>query len=89
MLKTYVNRYGDKYYFEPISDDKFRFVMEGNSMKYCRFGGLEGTPGIDYNNLGFFDPSGGPFIEIGTAIQGRIVKKISSLDDGQIILEMK
>ena len=85
-MKKYTNRYGDCYYFEPISNNKLKFVMEGKSLEYCRFGGKENT--LDYNDLGYFDPSGGPFIKIGTTIQGRKVTKISRTDDG-IILEIK
>ena len=87
-MKKYVNRYGDSYHFESIEENKLKFVMEGKSLEYCRFGGKENIPGIDYNDLGFFDPSGGPFIEIGTTIQSRTVTKISRTDDG-IILEVK
>jgi hypothetical protein len=85
-MKKYTNRHGDSYYFEPIDDNKLKFVMESRSMEYIRFGGKENT--LDYNDLGFFDPSGGPFIEIGTTIQGKTVTKISSTGDG-IILEIK
>ena len=88
QMKKYTNRHGDSYYFEPIDDNKLKFVMESRSMEYIRFGGKENIPGIDYNDLGFFDPSGGPFIKIGTTIQGRTVTKISSTGDG-IILEVE
>lgn len=87
-MKKYTNRYGDSYHFEPISDNKLKFVMEGKSLDYVRFGGKENIPGIDDNDLGFFDPSGGPFIKIGTTIQGRKVTKISNTNDG-IILEVE
>ena len=86
QMKKYTNRHGDSYYFEPISNDKLKFVMESRSMEYIRFGGKDNT--LDYNDLGFFDPSGGPFIKIGTTIQGRKVTKISSTGDG-IILEVE
>ena len=59
------NRYGDEYHWERINDNKYKFVMEGKSLDYCRYGGKEGQRGIDPNDLGMFDPSGGPYVEIG------------------------
>ena len=37
------------------------------------------------SNLGFIDPSGGPFIDIGYPINGRVVTKISG-DGVQFLL---
>jgi hypothetical protein len=37
-------------------------------MKYSRYGGKEGQDGIDMTDLGFFDPSGGPYVAIGSKI---------------------
>lgn len=65
------NRYGEEYSFEPIRENVFRFV--GNT-KFCRFGGKENS--IDNNELGFFDPSGGPFISEGYKIGQFSVKRI-------------
>jgi hypothetical protein len=79
------NRYGDKYSFEPIGDNIYKFVMTGDSMNWCRYGGQENQDGIDYNNLGFFDPSGGPFISVGNELEIGIVKHIKSTADGIII----
>jgi hypothetical protein len=62
------NRYGDEYYWEQICDKEYKFVMEGDSMTYCRFGGKEGQEGIDHDNLGMFDPSGGPYVAVGIGI---------------------
>lgn len=84
-MKKYKNRYDDEYWFENIEPGKYRFVMLGNSMKYCRFGGLEMQKGIDDNNLGMFDPSGGPYIAIGTELPFGIVKHIQLVDDNIIL----
>lgn len=62
------NRYGDEYHWEKISDNEYKFVMEGDSMKYCRIGGKEGQEKLDPNDLGMFDPSGGPYVGIGSKI---------------------
>jgi hypothetical protein len=40
------------------------FNMDEEHIKYMRFGGKEGQDGIDRTDLGFFDPSGGPFVAV-------------------------
>lgn len=72
------NRYGDEYDFRKVSDNTY--VIEGD-LKYWRFGGKEGQERIDDNDLGFVDPSGGPFITAGYKIDGRPVKHISAKGD--------
>ena len=72
------NRYGDEYYFEKKSDTFYAIKGE---LKYWRFGGKEGQQGIDLSDLGFVDPSGGPFISIGHIIEGRKVTRISVTGD--------
>lgn len=67
------NRYGNEYNFEPLTENTYRFV--GN-VSYWRFGGKEGQSGINNNDLGFADPSGGPFIAPGYQIEGRKVTRI-------------
>ena len=75
-MKKYRNRYGDTYYYEPVGEKTFKFVMEGDSMKWCRWGGKDGQQSIDPTDLGMFDPSGGPFVEIGSDLPIGIVKRI-------------
>ena len=82
------NRYGDEYHYEKIGENEYKFVMEGDSMTYCRF------EGIDHDDLGMFDPSGGPYVAVGSKIffdeiqsgqkgdEPLIVKRIRSTDDG-------
>lgn len=72
------NRYGDEYEFIKVSDDTY--TITGN-LNYWRYGGLEGQQQMDFNNLGFVDPSGGPFISIGYKIEGRTVKRIRAEGD--------
>jgi len=69
------NRYGDEYWFEEIEPNVY--AIRGN-LKYWRFGGREGTSDIDMADLGFVDPSGGPFISCGYVIEGRKVTRISA-----------
>lgn len=84
-MKKYRNRYNDVYYYEPVNEKTYKFVMEGDSMKWCRYGGLENTHGVDYNNLGMFDPSGGPYVALGDVLPIGKVKHLRSTDDGVII----
>jgi hypothetical protein len=79
------NRYGNEYRFEKV--DANTYTIKGD-LDYWRFGGKEGQDGIDDNDLGFVDPSGGPFISIGYMIEGRPVKRISSAN-GEIFFEVK
>ena len=76
------NRYGDEYDFE-IIDDK-TMTITGN-LKHWRFGGKEGQDHLDSEDLGFVDPSGGPFVALGATINGRKIDRISA-KDGEIYL---
>lgn len=79
------NRYGDQYTFEKVSGNMY--TIKGD-LKYWRFGGKEGQEYIDDGDLGFVDPSGGPFISIGYIIEGRKVKRISASGDS-ILFEVE
>ena len=79
------NRYGDEYHWEQISDNEYKFVMQGTSMDYCRYGGKDGQEGIDPNDLGMFDPSGGPYVAIGSLVEGRVVEHIRSAEETFIV----
>jgi hypothetical protein len=72
------NRHGDEYSFQKIDENTYTIVGD---LKYWRYGGQEGQPGVDLNNLGFVDPSGGPFIGIGYRIEGRRVNHIKVVED--------
>lgn len=78
------NRYGVEYTFEKVADNTY--TIKG-ALEYWRYGGQEGQDSIDYDNLGFVDPSGGPFIGIGYMIEGRKVIRIRSRDD-QLLFEV-
>lgn len=73
--REYKNRYGDKYEFVG-TDSQSRFILEGN-LKYCRMGGKEGEERIDQLDLGMIDPSGGPYVDLGTLIDNKKITKIS------------
>jgi hypothetical protein len=79
------NRYGDEYGFRKLTDNSY--TIEGD-LKYWRFGGREGQEQMDMTDLGYVDPSGGPFISIGYPIDGRMVKHISLIDE-QIVFEVE
>jgi len=83
---TYKNRYGDRYRWEPSTlENTYVFRMEGTSLEYCRYGGKEGQEGLDLQDLGMFDPSGGPYVALGTKIDEKEVVKISRLEDTFIV----
>jgi len=62
------NRYGVEYWFVPVADNLYRFDMKDRDDVLMRVGGKEGQEGINRNDLGFFDPSGGPYVAIGSKI---------------------
>jgi hypothetical protein len=78
------NRYGDEYEFIRLDDNKY--VVSGE-LKYWRFGGKEGQDTIDFNDLGYVDPSGGPFMAVGSMIEGRKITRISA-DDDRVVFEV-
>jgi len=78
----YTNRYSDSYTWTKVSESTYEFTMEGDSLKYCRYGGREGVEGIDTLDLGMFDPSGGPFVALGMEIDGRKIKKLYATENG-------
>jgi hypothetical protein len=79
------NRYGVDYEFTRVQDRTYRFHMEERGMEYMRMGGRE-EAGINMEDLGFFDPSGGPFVEVGSKIyygkEPLTVTRIMSREDG-------
>ena len=86
--KTYRNRSGNQFHFRKESDGCFSIRGELN---YWRFGGQPYQEGVDTYNLGFVDPSGGPFLSAGDfSINGKVVQRIAcvnttsydSLDNG-------
>ena len=62
------NRHGIEYSFVKVGDNLYRFDMAEEGMEYMRIGGKDNQPGIDYNDLGMFDPSGGPYVAVGERI---------------------
>lgn len=79
------NRHGDEYSFQKVNDNTYTIAGD---LKYWRYGGQEGQDRIDYDNLGFVDPSGGPFIGIGYRIEGRKIVRIRSSDE-QLLFEVE
>lgn len=80
------NRYGDIYHFEKLSENTYTIVGD---LKYWRYGGREGQQQMDMNDIGFVDPSGGPFISIGDIIEGRRVVRIRVDSGEKIIFEVE
>jgi len=82
--EKYTNRNREEYWFEQMTNTTYRFVMEGDSIKYCRYGG-KGQNGIDPSDLGMFDPSGGPYIGLGTKVDDKPIVKIADTDMGFVV----
>ena len=79
------NRHGDEYQFVKIDDDTYTIVGD---LKYWRYGGREGQARLDLTDLGFADPSGGPFISLDMIIEGQKIVRIR-LEDGQLLLKVE
>ena len=83
-----INRYDGEYLFDPVSKNVYELIPMNDKMKWCmsygRIGGKEGAESIDYSDLGFFDPAGGPFVSPGYPIGERKVKKISIERQGEV-----
>jgi hypothetical protein len=79
------NRYGNEYEFVQVSDNVYTITGD---LEYWRYGGRESGERVDLSNLGFADPSGGPFIAPGFLIAGRPVTRIRVVDD-QLLLEVE
>lgn len=79
------NRYGDEYSFSQVNENTYTIV---GKLNYWRYGGREGQERVDFTDLGFVDPSGGPFIQLGMSIEGRKINRIRA-GDGQILFEVE
>ena len=79
------NRYGVEYSFEKVTDNTYTIV---GALEYWRYGGREGQEQMDFTDLGFVDPSGGPFISLGYQIEGRKVIRIG-IKDEDILFEVE
>ena len=85
MEKKMRNRYGVEYSFEKVDDNTYTIVGD---LTYWRYGSREGQDQMDFMDLGFVDPSGGPFISIGGEIEGRQIVRISEVD-GRIMFRVE
>jgi hypothetical protein len=79
------NRYGDEYSFEKVSDNTYTIVGD---LKYWRYGGREDQLQMDMSDIGYVDPSGGPFISLGYLIEGRKVIRINA-ESENILFEVE
>lgn len=70
-------RYGYVHTLEHIGDNLWLFKCDPKSAGYYQCIGFEGQK-IDPTNLYAFDPDGGPFITVGSKIEDKTVKSITS-----------
>ena len=84
MESTMKNRYGVEYEFKEVSNNTYTIKGE---LTHWRFGGKEGESELNTNDLGFVDPSGGPYVALGNTIHGRKITKIY-LDSGELYFDV-
>ena len=82
---TFINRFGDTYFWKDLGDDRYLFVMDGDWLKYARAGGRKNSKSIDMDDLGMFDPSGGPYVAIGSIVEAKKVIHIKHTEDGYVV----
>ena len=80
-----LNRYGNEYWFAEAGE---KILSVEGDLDYWRFGGKEGYDGINDNDLGFADPSGGPFITPGYNTGSGIVKRVFLVGE-KVMLEVE
>jgi len=80
------NRYGDEYSFQKLSENTYTIVGD---LKYWRYGGRDGQQQMDMSDIGYVDPSGGPFISLGSFIDGRRVVRIRVENGEQVLFEVE
>lgn len=73
----YRNRYGVEWQLKTLETGVYLFDFPVKELQYCRYGGKVGETGINMNDLGFIDPSGGPFLSDSDFVEGKKVKSIS------------
>ena len=73
----------DKNYLNRIGDETSRRYSLQTTFNY-RVGIVDGDP----DAYSFVDPSGGPFMQKGTVIDGNVIKSISG-SKGEIIVEFE
>lgn len=94
------NRDGKEYCYVKVDDKLYRFNMAEEDMMYMRYGGKDGQDGIDHNDLGMFDPAGGPYVAVGSKIywdeidgatkqQPLVVKRIIDRGDEGLFVEVE
>ena len=76
------NRDGKEYSLERVDDNTYKFIMAEEDTMYMRVGGREGQDQIDMNDLGYFDPEGGPFISIDSLVEEKHVSRIRKTEEG-------
>lgn len=79
--KVYKNRYGDTYKWIVENETTYRFDMNKQAMKYCRFGAKKNAEEFTMLDLSMFDPSGGPYVCLGMEIDGKAITKIYCKDN--------
>ena len=81
---TLYNRYGYAVNLEPYEGDKWVLKLDNESGSYVRVGYKENNK--DYY---FIDPPGGPFMAVGSEIEGRKLTAISRIPNVGFIFTLE
>lgn len=89
MTTTYINRYGDEIIFNQVSDKEIH--VTGYNPAYLR----QGREGFNTDKIIMVDPSGGPYMSVGTNLKNyfndktdRIISEIN-INENKIIFIIK
>lgn len=67
------NRYYNNVYLEQISVDEYQLHGPVEIFNYMRIGFNNDKKNIDYTDINFIDPDGGPFLSIGTKLNNNLI----------------
>lgn len=70
-------RYGLKHMLKPLGNNLWQIEFDKKSTGTYRLIGFEGEHGVG-NNVSALDPEGGPFLSVGSTINGYTIKSIMS-----------
>lgn len=75
MQIQFYNRYREKTYLQRVTDTiyEFRYKDDENKDNFCRYGYEENK---GHKKYVFVDPSGGPYISIGTQVMTVVVDNV-------------
>ncbi len=77
------NRYDDNIYLQHYKNDDWLLKGDDGCLQYVRVGFNEDK------SICFVDPSGGPFLSIGTKVNDKVITKIEHIESVGFVLTLK